>query len=46
MADAAYLALRRRFIDEVLDESPLGRLPLSSLIEALYAVERLEGMWS
>jgi hypothetical protein len=44
MADAEHLALRRRFIDEVLDESPLGRLPLASLIEALHAVERLEGM--
>jgi hypothetical protein len=44
MADAEHLALRRRFVDEVLGESPLGRLPLASLIEALHAVERLEGM--
>jgi hypothetical protein len=44
MADAEYLALRRRFVDEVLSESPLGRLPVASLIEALHAVERLEGM--
>jgi hypothetical protein len=44
MADAEHLALRRRFVDEVLGESPLCRLPLASLIEALHAVERLEGM--
>jgi hypothetical protein len=44
MADAEHLALRRQFVDEVLDESPLGRLPVASLIEALHAVERLEGM--
>jgi hypothetical protein len=44
MADAEHLALRRRFIDEVLDQRPLGQLPIASLIEALHAVERLEGM--
>lgn len=44
MANAEQLALRRRFVDEVLENSPLGRLPLTRLIEALHAVERLEGM--
>lgn len=44
MAHAERLILLRRFVSEILEETPLGRLPLVSLIEALHAVERLEGM--
>jgi hypothetical protein len=44
MADAEHLALCRYFVDEILGERLIGRLPLASLIEALHAVERLEGM--